>query len=113
LDLVALVAPLPPSDRGREQRLVSATNIAFRVKSYAGGTFTGRAVRAFQNNFGQAKRTAPILSVSRFEIHAFGKQLSDTSDAPPLRMTMRIALDATLQKRALDPVALGQRELFT
>lgn len=80
----------------------------FPRRKLCGGAFTGRAMHAFKTIFGQDKPNAPMLSLSRVEFHAFGKLLSDISDAPPLHMTMRYTLDAALRQRALD---LGATDL--
>lgn len=79
----------------------------FPRNKLCGGGLTGRALRYYQQAFGQAAPDVPMRRFDSIEFWAFGQDLGTIQGAPPLQLTMRYDLDDALVAQA---IALGARD---
>ncbi len=66
-----------------------------------GGGFTGRAMTYYRDIFGRRAPDIDILRRTEISFCAFGREIGQFRDVPPLYMTMRRELDHALMRAAL------------
>ncbi|WP_136634535.1 geranylgeranyl reductase family protein [Pseudooceanicola onchidii] len=74
---------------------------AFPRDKLCGGGFTGRSYRYYEDIFGQPIPEDIILTKTSVEFHAHGQELARIDDIPPIHMTMRRDLDASIVAHAM------------
>ena len=74
---------------------------AFPRDKLCGGGFTGRSYRYYQEIFGAPIPAEIILTKTSVEFHAHGQELARIDDIPPIHMTMRRDMDASIVGHAL------------
>jgi len=74
---------------------------AFPREKLCGGGFTGRSYRYYREIFGTDIPEDIIITKKTVEFHAHGEELARIEDIPPIHMTMRRDMDASIVGHAL------------
>lgn len=74
---------------------------SFPRDKLCGGGFTGRSYRYYQEIFGTPIPADIILTKTSVEFHAHGQELARIDGIPPIHMTMRRDMDASIQAHAI------------
>ncbi|MBR9843782.1 MAG: geranylgeranyl reductase family protein [Rhodobacteraceae bacterium] len=82
-------------------RVALIDKAAFPRNKLCGGLFTGRSRAYYQEVFGQEFDPSHAVTKTDIEFWAKGRRLARLTDIPPVNLTMRIDLDATLLAHAL------------
>lgn len=91
----------------RGLRVALVDKARFPRDKLCGGGFTGRSYLYFTEIFGEEIPARLIETKTAVEFHADGQPLGLLPQIPPMHLTMRVDLDAEMQRRAL---AAGARD---
>lgn len=83
-------------------RVALVDKARFPRDKLCGGGLTGRAITLYSRIYGEPLPPVPLERRDSFAFHAFGQDLGESKDAPPLHLCMRFELDAALVRAALD-----------
>lgn len=78
----------------------------FPRSKLCGGLFTGRSVDTYQRIFGREFDFSHAVTRHEIEFWHSNQKLTTLHDIPPLHLTMRIDLDTTLYRHAIDAGAV-------
>ncbi|WP_417207758.1 geranylgeranyl reductase family protein [Antarctobacter sp.] len=82
-------------------RVALVDKARFPRDKLCGGGLTGRAISLYSRIYGAPLPPVPLERRDSFAFHAFGQDLGESTDAPPLHLCMRFELDAALVRAAI------------